>query len=134
MRKLLILAVAVLGVSLAGAKDSPADLDKRAERMTKKMTEKLKLTDEQQVKVKALNLDMLTKTKAAKDKVGDKETKRAEMKTIRDNYNAEMKKVLTDDQYVKFEKDMKKRHKRQMKKRKHKDIELQEDQQDDGDE
>lgn len=98
--------------------------EKMAERMTERQTERLKLSDEQKAGMQALNSAYVTKMRQPRPEMKDgdevkkmsKEERQAlrqasmeRMKTIRAEYEAEVKKVLTPEQYAEFEKMQKER-------------------------
>ncbi|RDC62817.1 hypothetical protein [Adhaeribacter pallidiroseus] len=78
--------------------------EERADRQTKMMASTLGLSADQEAKVKALNLKRLTQIDALRE---SKETQanvdRNQAKTIRDNWNIELKSILTPEQYTKYE-------------------------------
>ena len=107
---LCILASSV-GISLAQKKQMK-DIDPaaRAEKMTSKMQEHLELSDEQMKKVNTINLVMVTKKQAMKkEAASEKKQKKDSMKALRKEYDSELKKVLDDRQYEKFQMQQEKR-------------------------
>ncbi len=98
--------------------------EKMVERMTERQTERLKLTDEQKASMQALNTAYMAKMRQPRPEKKDegevknmtKEERQAlrqanmeRMKTVRAEYEAEVKKVLTPEQYAEFEKMQKER-------------------------
>lgn len=98
--------------------------EKMVERMTERQTERLKLTNEQKASMQALNSAYVAKMRQPRPEMKDgdevkkmsKEERQAlrkanmeRMKTVRAEYEAEVKKVLTPEQYAEFEKMQKER-------------------------
>jgi len=70
-----------------------------------RLTKTLDLTDDQKPKVKAALDAQQTKIKALReDSSLSQDDRRAKLKTIREETSADLKKVLTDEQYAKYEK------------------------------
>lgn len=87
--------------------NSEMDPEKRAEKMTVKMTKKLSLTPAQVVQVKAANLDYVTRMKAVherKQQGEDKEGLKKHGKLVRQEYDAKIRSILTAEQLPKWEK------------------------------
>ncbi len=78
----------------------------RAEMQTKMMVDSLSLSTKQGEKVKEINLKYTNKMKAARESNtdGDWEKMRATMDAIRTEQNAELKTVLTQEQYEHWQK------------------------------
>lgn len=71
----------------------------------KALTEELKLTEDQQTKMKAALKEQTEKAQALrKDTALSQDERRAKGKEIREKFNAEVKKILTDEQFQKWEK------------------------------
>ncbi|MCC6724643.1 MAG: hypothetical protein IT258_09040, partial [Saprospiraceae bacterium] len=71
---------------------------------TERMTEDLGLSPEQAAKVKDINLKYAEKAKAKHDaKAADKAKNKSEREALRNEHDAELKKVLTKEQAAKFE-------------------------------
>ena len=86
------------------------DPKEMAERQTNQMKESLELTAEQLPKVEALNLKYAEKFKVARDEAGDdRESMRDTIMGIIKEKDVEMKKILTADQWTKFNKERKER-------------------------
>ncbi|MFT3886174.1 MAG: hypothetical protein QM724_12340 [Flavobacteriales bacterium] len=84
----------------AGGPPTPAA---RAERLTATMTERLQLTPEQSKKVGEINLKYADEAKALKEeRKGAKGGEPGAFKDLKDQKNAELKDVLTADQYTKW--------------------------------
>ena len=78
--------------------------EERASRQTKMMANTLGLSADQEAKVKALNLKRLNEIDALREsKEADGVVDRNRAKTIRDNWNIELKSILTPEQYTKYE-------------------------------
>ena len=75
---------------------SNATPEERAAKMTERMKQSLKLTDEQTAKVQAINLQMANDMATARESGQDMRTS---MQTIRAKQDAELQKVLTPEQY-----------------------------------
>jgi len=76
-----------------------------AERQTTQMKDSLELTAEQLPKVEALNLKYAEKMNEARAKAGDdRESMRSAMMEMIKEKDLELKKILTEDQWTKFEK------------------------------
>lgn len=87
------------------------DPETTAKQRTAEMVQKLGLDKEQEAKVYALNLQqaeqmqqMREERKARQEQqTADRDKMRAEMKSKREAHAAEMKRILTDEQYKKWE-------------------------------
>lgn len=79
--------------------------DKVANRMTKRMKDSLELTQIQQEKVKAINLDYVQRMKGLKEQKTstDKKIIRELIKKINEGYSAQLKSILTETQFAKFQ-------------------------------
>ncbi len=88
----------------------PIDPEKMAEKQTTRMVEKLSLDEKQVEQVKAINLKYAQQQKAAKEKEkAERETKKAERQKAQEAKMAELKKVLTTEQFAKLEQAQEKR-------------------------
>lgn len=107
-----LLLVLVLGTSISIAQNrgeqrnmNPEDM---AKNQTKELKEKLDLDSKQEKKVYELNLKSANKMVAMRDEMrsgnGDRDAMRQKMTELRNEQNKEMKKILSDDQYKKYEK------------------------------
>ena len=110
MRKL-VLSVALLAVGTFAMaqnqkmqKMDPAQMEqKRADHM-KQMQSELNLSDAQVTKIKALqDRRMAERKKNAPQMQAERKAKMEQMKAKRDQNNAEMKQILTPEQYQKWE-------------------------------
>ncbi len=117
MKNILFSIFTILFVSMAlTANAQPQHKEFNAEDMSKMQTERMKkelnLSDKQTTEVSAINLKYAQKMKEQrKNSSGDRESMREEMETMREERNAEFKKVLTEEQYeqmLKNEEEMRK--------------------------
>lgn len=96
----------------------------RAEKQTQKLKTVLQLTEDQVARVQAATERRITQTDVIKDnRGGDKASKKenfSKLKTAMDEYNAEMKSILTPEQYTKFEEVREDKKERMMERRKNK--------------
>jgi len=84
-----------------GQQMSPED---RAKRQTEQLTTRLKLNDEQQAKVLAIQLDRVKKSmELRQNSSGDREAMRAEMQKLTQDSDAKMNALLTDEQKKAYE-------------------------------
>jgi Spy/CpxP family protein refolding chaperone len=117
--KILIGCVALMMVSLAGfAQKSP---EQRVEKQVQKLKTELQLSDDQTAKVQATTQKRADQVQTMRN--GSKENKRenrAKLKTTMEEYDAEMKAILTPEQYTKFEEIREDKKERMMEKRKNK--------------
>lgn len=138
MKKLLMISIVVASTMLLQAQTTSSasasekskmerkanrpDANTRATRMTEKMTKQLMLTEEQKPKVFGINLDKAKKIDALHEQVkagGNKKDMAAKRKAIEQERDAELKGVLTPEQYEKWTKwkaekkeEWKKKHKK----------------------
>lgn len=81
-----------------------------AQRQTTQMKQSLALTEEQLPKIEKLNLEYAEKMKVVRDQAGDdREAMRSKVMAMMKEKDAELKKVLTSEQWTKFEADRKER-------------------------
>jgi periplasmic protein CpxP/Spy len=124
---LLIATLVAVGFSTANAQQqngqkqprmSPEEL---AKRQTEQMTTDLNLNDKQKADVSAVNIKYANKiSEMFQANKGDREAMRAKFQEMMIQKNAELKKVLTDDQYKLYEELEKKKmeeHRKQMEQR-----------------
>lgn len=101
MKKLIMIAL-VLVSTIGYAQDKKEKIKKdwtpeqMAEKKTKKMTSELNLTDAQQERVRLIHLIK------AKERMAKRTALRANNQTAKSNYKAQMKEILTADQYSKW--------------------------------
>ena len=103
MKKLLIICGLLLSmVTFASAQGGGRQMgtpEERATKATTMLTEKLTLTADQQIKVKAILLDQNTEVAKAREEAGDdRQAARAKMMKIMEDNNAKITALLTDDQ------------------------------------
>ncbi len=78
--------------------------EQRATSMSERMTKGLGITDEQKTKVYNLALIKAQKSDELRaSSTGDKALDRSKMKTINDAFDANLKDILTPDQYTKWQ-------------------------------
>ena len=98
----------VLGTTMSMAQNRGGqnmNPEERAKKSTAELKEVLDLNKEQEKKVYELNLKAGKEMSAARQAAdGDREVMREKMGKARDNTNKEMKNILSDDQYKKYEK------------------------------
>jgi hypothetical protein len=110
MKKLAVFALIVfLGTSMSMAQNRGGQRDFNPEDMAKRQTEELKealgLDKAQEKKVYAINLKAGNEMKEIRDNAGgDRDVMREKMTKVRDDSNKELKKVLSEDQWKKYEK------------------------------
>ena len=90
----------------AGGDRPMMDPVKRAEQQTTLMTEKLSLSEAQAAKIKDINLKYAEKSKAMREANtnGDRTAMRDQMTALRTEQDAELKSMLTSDQWAAWEK------------------------------
>ncbi|MFC5272297.1 hypothetical protein [Adhaeribacter terreus] len=80
--------------------------EQRAEMQAKRLQTQFNLTDAQAAKIRELSLDKATQMQAIKVKYAeDRKAMGAEMKNVRNNWDHQLKSVLTPAQYAQFEKE-----------------------------
>jgi len=98
--------------------------EQKAEKMAKKMQEKLSLSDAQYKSVYDLALNTINQRASLKANGSDKESRRAEMKSLMEKQESQLKSILSSDQWTKWEslkQEMKNKHKNKDGKGKKKD-------------
>ncbi|KAB2918291.1 MAG: hypothetical protein F9K23_03865 [Bacteroidetes bacterium] len=115
MKKILVFTIAALfAVSgMAQEKKKGRSAEQRAEKITNKMKEKLNLTDEQVVKIKAINLEAAQQKDTLKAEA--KAERKEKVKAIETDRDTKIKAVLTEEQKAEYEK-MKEKGKEKVKK------------------
>ncbi len=84
-------------------KRKPLTTEERAVKITNRLTKELTLTPEQTPKVKQSTLTRLNQIEASRSKAGaDKKAFGQERKKILQNWEAEMKGILTNDQFTTY--------------------------------
>ncbi len=118
MKKLgLLLMVVVLGTTISMAQNRGRDFDpeESAKKQTAELKELLDLNKDQEKKVYDLNLKAANKMADLRKEMqnsGSREGMREKFGKMREEQNKEMKKILTDDQYKKYEKYLEERRAR----------------------
>ncbi len=105
-RVILVLAVALSTISVFAQDGKPKkNAEQRATIYVKELTTELNLTADQSSKIKAVQIESLTKldTLKAKASAGDKKAGKKEAKATTEAANASIKAILTDEQKVKFD-------------------------------
>ena len=105
-RVILVLAVALSTISVFAQDGKPKkNEEQRATIYVKELTTELNLTADQSSKIKAVQIESLTKldTLKAKASAGDKKAGKKEAKATTEAANASIKAILTDEQKVKFD-------------------------------
>jgi periplasmic protein CpxP/Spy len=105
MKKILILLSFVMLVQLAFAQGGGKSNEEKASHRTTHLTKELTLSTDQQAKVKAIILDKLGKMDAIRAKYAsatDKNGMHQEVKAVREQEDAELKRILTPVQITKY--------------------------------
>lgn len=115
MKKIVVFTIAALfAVSgMAQEKKKGRSAEQRAEKITNKMKEKLNLTDEQVVKIKAINLEAAQQKDTLKAEA--KAERKEKVKAIETDRDTKIRAVLTEEQKAEYEK-MKEKGKEKIKK------------------
>ncbi|MEO8066050.1 MAG: hypothetical protein ABI599_00015 [Flavobacteriales bacterium] len=102
--KCLLLITALLPFT-AQAQEAGREKPHRGERMglrTEEMTKELGLSDEQAAKLKAMNDRYAEEVKAAQPTEAERAARREKMKDVQTRRDAELKSLLTEEQYAKM--------------------------------
>lgn len=120
MKKLMIVAVLASMTLAAQAQEKEKRTpQERAKARTEHMTKELALSPEQQAKVEAINLKYADQVEAMRsEREAERTAKREAAKAMHDAHDAEMKAVLTADQYTKWVAKKQEAKAKQMEKRK----------------
>jgi periplasmic protein CpxP/Spy len=104
MKKLMIVAVLASMTLAAQAQEKEKRTPQEcAKARTEHMTKELALSPEQQAKVEAINLKYADQVEAMRsEREAERTAKREAAKAMHDAHDAEMKAVLTADQYTKW--------------------------------
>lgn len=89
-----------------GPGQGQASPEERAERQTQMLTEQLSLTADQTAKVKPIILARINEQSTLRQKMqesGDRQAMMGEFRKLNEKYNAQLKAVLTAEQYTKYE-------------------------------
>ena len=121
MKKLMMIFVSIFMVSsvlLAQERQHPS-AESVAKKQTERMAEKLSLTNEQKAQIETINLKYAQKSQEARQ--AEKEAQKAGFQQFKEEKNAELKAVLTDEQYTKYQQENPRKDKmRKSKGKKHK--------------
>ena len=120
MKKLGFLIIAVLlgttfSMAQYGGGGQRSTPEERAKQQTAELKEALGLNKDQEKKVYDLNLESGKKMQKMREEMGGggfSDEMREKMMAMREETNKEMKKILTDDQYKKYEKYLEERRNR----------------------
>ncbi len=113
---LLLLSVFVFAAVTMAQDRGPRNFDPKemAKRQTDELTKALDLNKDQAAKVLELNTKVGEKMSSMREEMrdggGDREAMREKMTKIREEQKVEMKKILTEAQYKKYEKYLEERH------------------------
>ena len=104
MKKLMIVAaLASMTLAAQAQEKEKRTPQERAKARTEHMTKELALSPDQQAKVEAINLKYADQVEAVRsEREAERTAKREAAKAMHDAHDAEMKAVLTADQYTKW--------------------------------
>ncbi len=120
MRKIgLLLMIVLFGTTMLMAQNRDGQRRLDPKEMAKKQTEELKealdLDEKQETQIYAINLNSAEKMSAMREEMrssdGDRDSMREKMGKLRNEQNEEMKKVLSEEQYEKYQKYLEERRK-----------------------
>lgn len=111
----LFLAASVV-VSAQSKEEMHAEKKAKMEKEMNNLMADLELDEAQQAEFKALNQKYSEEIWAVKESEADKETKKAEITELKEAHKAEVKALLSDEQYEKYKMHMKKKKDRMKKK------------------
>ncbi|KAA6318170.1 hypothetical protein EZS27_031786 [termite gut metagenome] len=123
MKKVVYLVIAFLVVSSVAIAQAPrgegaegrkrVDAKTRAERLTERLVKEYSLTDEQKKQVSEANLAWMKQLDGiVQGDNKEREAQREKMKKAHEKYDAQLKKILTSEQYDAYIKDQSKRQNR----------------------
>lgn len=103
MKKIIVMLLALAPMMAFAQQAKPKKtVDERVEAQTERMAKDLNLTQEQQAQVAAINKKYVDQARERKAEAQtDKEARREEAKQSADAHEAELKAVLTEEQYAK---------------------------------
>lgn len=115
MKKALgLVLVILLSSGAVYAQKEKSDGNTGASPRTEQMIKDLKLDEKQASDFKKLNQEFATQMKKNRESAkADRQNMRENMHSMREDYNAKMKKILTDEQYQQYQK-MVKEHRKDM--------------------
>jgi hypothetical protein len=100
MKKIISLVVCVLFVTLMFAQGNYTATEiEKAEKITQKMNDDLKLSPTQLTQIMAINLEVVKRLDGLMENNGNKTFLKSEVQSINSYRNGEMRKVLTPQQY-----------------------------------
>lgn len=101
---IMILSLHIFAQPPGGGRGQMMSPEERAEMQINRMKESLALSEEQYELIYAINLDAALQMKEARASAqGDREAMRETMMALRETTNAQIKEVLDEEQYTKFE-------------------------------
>ena len=121
---MLIALIGLLSTGWSMAQDAtvmqtPRTPEQRANMQTQRLSKKLKLSAEQQAKVKEIFLARAQKVENVKSaQAEEKKQRKQQVKATKDESDAELKKVLTEEQYQQYLQMEENRHQKMREKRK----------------
>lgn len=103
MKKLLFLFALLIGFTFSYSQQPPKSADEKADEAVAKLKNDIQLTDEQIPKVKTITLDRVNKVTEATKKYGKDKTRLKAVNTkIFDEWEAQLKTIVTPEQYNKY--------------------------------
>lgn len=103
MKNLIFLLALLLGFTFAHSQGAPQTADQKADEVVAKLKNDIQLTEEQVPKVKTITLDRINKVTDATKKYGkDKNRLNAAKTKIFDEWEAQLKTIVSEDQYKKY--------------------------------
>ncbi len=106
MKKLFIIFAFLFGLSLTSFSQTvqaPVTAEQKADEVVNKMKDNLSLTDEQIPAIKGITIERIKKVTEARKKYGaDKQRIQASNKLILEEWESQLKEILTTDQYNKY--------------------------------
>jgi len=107
MKKIFLLLILCVGFTVAQAQTtqqkSMMTAEQKADESVARLKTDLSLTDDQVAKVKVITVDKINKVTAAHKKNGaDKNRLQAANKLIQDEYETQLKGIVTEDQFNKY--------------------------------
>ncbi|MCH2084458.1 MAG: hypothetical protein MK226_18845 [Saprospiraceae bacterium] len=108
----LMLTISAQAQEVPQIETNPSDLEKRVERVDK-LAANLGLDEPTTATFKEIYAGMEAKTKEIRNQDIDRREKRAQLKTLREETDEQMKEILTEEQFAKYEEMRKKRRQRQ---------------------
>ncbi|HVD96585.1 MAG TPA: hypothetical protein VNB90_00180 [Cytophagaceae bacterium] len=106
MKKLVFLFAILLGFTVAAYSQTvqaPVTADQKADQVVSKLKDNLSLSDEQVTNIKGITLNRIAKVTDARKKYGaDKQRVQSASKLAYDEWENQLKGILTTEQYNKF--------------------------------